>query len=289
MEKLVKEIRGGIGMNSFVRLFKGSEEEGKIQQIPLHKIQANPFQPRKNFEEEKLDDLARSIREHGIIQPLTVRMKGDFYELIAGERRLRAAKILGLEQVPAIVKECSDREMAEIALVENLQRQDLSFFEEARGYKMLLDRFNLTQKELAKSVGKSQSTIANKLRLLGLDPSTQRKIIEHNLSERHARALLKLENPEHRKQVLEKMIKRDLTVRESEKLIDDFLKDNSQTHKPQIKKVFNDIRLYLNTLRKTISELQDWEVEIQVHEEEKDDCYEFTIRFIKAIKHKEDR
>ncbi|MEC9488735.1 MAG: nucleoid occlusion protein [Halanaerobium sp.] len=274
-------------MNNFVKMLKGSDPENSIQQISAEQIKPNPFQPRTTFTEDKLGDLARSIEEHGIIQPLTVRKKDKYYELIAGERRLRAARRIGLEKVPVIIRDCSDREMAEIALVENLQRHDLNFFEEARGYLLLCDKFGLTQQELATRIGKSQSTIANKLRLLNLDIKLQDEIIANNLSERHARALLRLPDEEMQRHVIDKAVAAAFNVKETEKLVEELLHKQDQGQGQQIRKVYSDIRLYLNTLRKTISELKGGGIEVQVDEREKDDCFEFTIKLVKSQNSKE--
>ena len=188
-------------------------------EIPIEKIEANPFQPRQEFEQEALQELAESIKEYGVLQPLLVAPKGTGYILLAGERRLRASKLAGLTHVPCVVGEYDDKQKAEIALIENLQRQDLHFFEEATAIQTLLQEFNVTQEELAQHLGKSQSAIANKLRLLKLDEKLQQDLIKANLTERHARALLKLEETE-RPKVLRKIISGNLNVGQTEKYIE---------------------------------------------------------------------
>ena len=181
--------------------------EQNIRQIPIEDIIPNRFQPRLNFDEKGLEDLANSIKEHGIIQPLVLRHAGDKYEIIAGERRFKAATMAGLKTVPAVIANIDDNKSAEVAIVENVQRKDLSPIEEARSYKNLLDKGYLTQSELAKKMGLSQSAIANKLRLLNLDDSVQEALLNNEISERHARSLLVLDNPEDQKTWLDKIIK----------------------------------------------------------------------------------
>ena len=176
--------------NSGIHIDKGLE----VVEVPIDKIEPNPFQPRKTFTEEGLVELTSSVREYGIIQPLVLRKTEFGFEIIAGERRLRAAKRVGVSVVPCLIRQASDNEMAEIALIENLQREDLHYFEESSGYEMLLSQFQLTQEELAKRVGKDQSTIANKLRLLKLAPEVRNFIYQSKLTERHSRALLKIED-----------------------------------------------------------------------------------------------
>ncbi|HEY8345618.1 MAG TPA: ParB/RepB/Spo0J family partition protein [Bacillota bacterium] len=197
-------------------------EEEDLQntfEIPLAEIEINPDQPRRNFDPESLEELAASIKVHGVLQPLLVRKKGPGYQLIAGERRLRAAKMAGLERVPVIIKELDDRTVMEIALVENLQREDLNPIEEAQAYRRLLDEFNLTQEEIAKAVGKSRSAIANTVRLLQLSEPIQQMVLNGQLTMGHARALLGLEQPEQQLFIGEKIIKENLSVRETEELV----------------------------------------------------------------------
>lgn len=195
------------------------EDLQNTQEIPVESIEANPYQPRRHFDSESLQELAASIKEHGVLQPLLVRKKGSGYQLIAGERRLRAAKQVGLRTVPVVVKELDDRTIMEIALVENLQREDLNPIEEAEAYRRLMDEFNLTQEEVAKAVGKSRSAIANTLRLLNLPGSIQQMVTNGQLAMGHARALLSLEQPEQQLYISEKIIKEKLSVRETEEIV----------------------------------------------------------------------
>lgn len=196
-----------------------NEREREIIEVSLDDIIPNRFQPRLSFDEQGLNELAESIRQHGIIQPLVLRKIGDKYEIIAGERRYKASYIAGLTKVPAVIIDLNDNESAEVAIVENIQRKDLSPIEEAKSYKKLLDRGYLTQDQLASRMGKNQSTVSNKLRLLNLDEKVQDALLNNKISERHARSLLKLENKEEQKEVLDEIIEKRLNVRDTEDLI----------------------------------------------------------------------
>ena len=188
----------------------------EIQKINVENIVPNRFQPRKNFDEESLEELANSIRQHGIIQPLVLRKLKDKYEIIAGERRYKAALKIGLKEVPAIVMELDDTSSAEIALVENIQRKDLTAIEEAKSYEKILELGQMSQDELAKRVGKKQSTVSNKLRLLNLSEEAQKALLDNKISERHARSLLRLKDKDKQNEMLNKIIDNRLTVRETD-------------------------------------------------------------------------
>ena len=195
-----------------------SEDRDYVTQLPLSSLEAGIYQPRKNFDEENLNDLISSVREKGILQPLLVRKSPkhpEKYEIIAGERRYRAAQTVGLSEIPVIIKDFSDRETLEVSLIENLQRQDLNPLEEAQGYVRLLDEFHHTQEALAKVVGKSRSHVANMMRLLELPESIQQSVQDGKLTAGHARALLNAKNPEF---LAEKVIREGLSVRETESL-----------------------------------------------------------------------
>lgn len=194
-------------------------ESQQPTQIKISKIRPNEFQPRKDFDEHKLEELAASIKEHGIIQPIVVRPKDGFYEIVAGERRWRAARINKLETVPAVVKEFTDGEMMQIALIENLQREDLNPIEEAMAFKTLMDEFDMTQETLSKKIGKSRSVIANSIRLLNLPKELQLMLSKGQLTSGHARALLSIENPEEQINLAKQIIENGLTVRDVEKLV----------------------------------------------------------------------
>lgn len=193
-----------------------TQTEEKILQVPIEDIIPNRFQPRLAFDDASLTDLAASIKQHGIIQPLVLRRKNDKYEIIAGERRYKAARMAGLVSVPAIISNLSDQASAEVAIVENVQRKDLTAIEEARSYQTLLEKGYMTQEELAKKMGLSQSAVSNKLRLLSLDESVQQAVIKEQISERHARSLLKIKDPEMQKVLLNKIITERLTVKQLE-------------------------------------------------------------------------
>ena len=208
-----------------------NEREREIIEVSLDDIIPNRFQPRLSFDEQGLNELAESIRQHGIIQPLVLRKIGDKYEIIAGERRYKASYIAGLTKVPAVIIDLNDNESAEVAIVENIQRKDLSPIEEAKSYKKLLDRGYLTQDQLASRMGKNQSTVSNKLRLLNLDEKVQDALLNNKISERHARSLLKLENKEVQKEVLDEIIEKKLNVRDTEDLI------NQKTNEEEVIKI----------------------------------------------------
>ncbi len=206
-------------------------------ELPIEQIQLNPYQPRKMFNEEKLAELARSVEQHGILQPLIVRPVNQGFELVAGERRLRAAVIAGLEQVPVVVKLLSDREMMEIALIENLQREDLNPLEEAEAYKRLLDEYGYTQEQLAERIGKSRSAVANIMRLLALHPEVRREVADGRLSEGHARAILAL-SLEKQADTARKVIELGLSVRETERLASQLPKARSELQKKPDKDIY---------------------------------------------------
>ena len=187
--------------------------------LPIEAVERNPDQPRKRFEEERLDELAASIREHGVVEPILVRREGGKYRILAGERRWRAAQRAGLREVPAVLREASDREAFELALVENLQREDLNAIEQAEAFHSLIEKFHLSQEEMAKRVGKDRSTVTNSLRLLKLPLEIKNDILEDRLSMGHARALLALESHELMEKAREEILRRHLSVRETENLV----------------------------------------------------------------------
>lgn len=225
----------------------------EIIKVMIDDIIPNTYQPRKFFDEEALNELSQSIKEHGIIQPLTVRKRGSIYELVAGERRWRAARLAELSEVPCAVIEITDTESAQIALLENLQREDLNFIEEAEAYYNLIQDHNFTQEEIAVKMGKKQSTIANKLRLLKLPYKIRMLCLDNNLTERHARALLSLPDEKLQLQIIKKVIKNGLNVKKTEELINKELLKlagkqlNSKKNK-NIKAVFP-AKLYVNTIK----------------------------------------
>ena len=260
------------------------KNENKISDIPIIKIRPNKAQPRKVFNEEDLNALSQSIAENGILQPLTVRkVSATEYELIAGERRLRASVMAGLRKVPCIVIKCSEKESAVYALLENLQRSDLGMFEEARGVSRLIRRYGLTQQEAAVKLGKTQSTIANKLRLLRLTYEEQEWIENAGLSERHARALLKLGDEGARREALSKIISENLNVQQSENLINLMLSSSPKNNKKQgtSKAVIKDVRIFVNTINKAIDTMRLAGIDAQSDKTDTDNFIEYTIRIPK--------
>ena len=260
------------------------KNENKISDIPIIKIRPNKAQPRKVFNEEDLNALSQSIAENGILQPLTVRkVSATEYELIAGERRLRASVMAGLRKVPCIVIKCSEKESAVFALLENLQRSDLGMFEEARGVSRLIRRYGLTQQEAAVKLGKTQSTIANKLRLLRLTYEEQEWIENAGLSERHARALLKLGDEGARREALSKIISGNLNVQQSENLINLMLNSSPKNNKKQgtSKAVIKDVRIFVNTINKAIDTMRLAGIDAQSDKTDTDNFIEYTIRIPK--------
>lgn len=250
-----------------------------VREIPLDRIRANPFQPRRQFEDSDLKELAESIEGYGLLQPILVRPKSNsWYELIAGERRVRAFRLLKRTTIPALVRELDDEDMGLLALLENLQRQDLSFWEEAEGYARLLSEFNLTQEELAQRLGKSQSTIANKLRLLRLPDSIRHNISREIFSERHARALLRLGSEEMQEQAVKKIVGESLTVQATERLISRMLGESKpEKKKARFIRVYKDIRLFINSVRRAAAELKEAGLKVSVKEQETENNWEIQI------------
>lgn len=258
----------------------------EIKYIPIKSIRPNPYQPRKSFNLKALEELSMSIKSFGIIQPISVRrISEESYELIAGERRLRASELANLKEIPAIVVEYRDKESAMVALVENLQRENLNFIEEAEGYNNLIEDHHFTQLELAEKLGKSQSTIANKLRLLKLPYDIQKTLIEENLTERHGRALLKLPDDDLRRIVLDKTINNNLNVNSTETLVEDILdnlrKKDEKAYKQNIKSLIN-VRIYLNTIKKAYRAIKEYGINAEYGEEDKGEYVLVTIKVPKA-------
>ena len=254
----------------------------EIVSIPLAQIMPNPFQPRKTFSAEGLQELCASIREFGVIQPLIVRKTDSGYELIAGERRLRASGLAGRDDVPCVLRDASDKEMAEIALIENLQREDLHYFEEALGYEKLLRQFNLTQEVLAERVGKTQSSIANKLRLLKLPPEMREYIFEQKLTERHSRALLKVDDSERQWQLLKFVAENKLNVRETESLIEaqfqnEPIPEQKVVRRPQMLKIVKDVRIFINTVGELVKQMKKTGLDVRLTQEQDDEFVTITM------------
>ena len=269
-----------------------SKDGNKVVDIPIRQIRPNQSQPRKTFKDEELNSLAASIEENGILQPLTVRrLNLQEYELVAGERRLRAAVIAGLKRVPCIVIKCTDRESAIFALLENLQRSDLGMFEEARGISRLIRKYNLTQEEAAAKLGKKQSTVANKLRLLKLTMDEQDWINQAGFSERHARALLRIADENLRKEALSKVISESLNINQTEELVDNiisssFIAVDDKHRKKRV--VITDVRIFINTINKAVDTMRLAGINAVSKRAENDDYIEYTVRIPKNISSKKD-
>ncbi len=259
--------------------FMGEQNtQGQVVMVPLHKIEANPQQPRKIFNDESIAELTGSIKEYGVLQPIILRdEKNDTYTIIAGERRYRASQLAGLEKIPAIIRTMETKEAALIALVENVQREDLNFLEEARAYKKLMEDFELTQGEIAEKVNKRQSTISNKIRVLSLPEKIQEQLISNRLTERHARALLKLKDEVDRDQVMDRVIANGLNVKQTEKLIEDVLQKKEEALRKRRKVNYISYKIYLNTIRKAFRQIKEMEENAKISQEDKGDFLEVKI------------
>lgn len=253
-------------------------ELGKIVDIPIDFVKPNPNQPRRHFDSQELTSLAKSISQDGIIQPLTVRRVEKYFELISGERRLRAGKIAGLKTVPCIIVDISDKRSAILALIENIQRADLNFFEEAEAIALLIQEFNITQEETAMRLGMAQPTIANKLRLLKIPPHERAMIFNNKLTERHARALLKINDETKRREVLNYIIENNLTVDATEKYIKSFEeKEKIEESYKKRSPILKDIKLFFNTVDKAVKVMQLAGVDAEVKKQKHDGLIEYTI------------
>ena len=245
-------------------------DNSQLLTVPVDMIIPNPFQPRKTFSDESLQELAESVKTYGVLQPLLVaQLDGGQFLLIAGERRLRAAKLAGLTSIPVLAGCFNSQEVAEVALIENLQREDLHFLEEAEGYELLLQEFALTQEQMALRVGKKQSTISNKLRLLKLSPAVRSVVREQSLTERHARALLALDGEAAQLSVLQAIVENGLNVRQTEALIESLLTQGAPeviNGRKRIK-VIRDVRIFLNTIKKVVGDLKGTGVKVKVKQD----------------------
>ena len=253
----------------------------KTESIKLEEIVPNPYQPRVFFDEQSIDELAASIRENGLIQQIVVRKNGDHFELVVGERRYRALRKLGVTHTDALVIEADDVKAASLALIENLQRSDLTPIEEATAYKQLLAMNEQTQEELAASLGRTQSSIANKIRLLNLSEDVQKALAGQQITERHGRAMLNLDEAQQ-KETLERILSRELTVKETE----NFIKDH---YSPKLKKENSFIRCFgvstqiaINTIRQACKSLVSLSVPVEVSENQDDEAYTMTITIKKS-------
>ena len=260
-------------------LFTKEKTINRVVLLDTSCIFPNPAQPRKVFEKEELIQLRDSIVANGLLQPLTVRRITDkLYELIAGERRLRACQMAEITQVPCIIVDVTEQQSAVYALIENIQRADLNFFEQALGIRTLMDEWGITQAQAAQKLGMAQSTVANKLRLLKLNPEQQHRIMEAGLTERHARALLRLE-PEQREQVLTLMIEKQWNVIQVDEYIDKVLEESQETEeKPKKFLVVKDVRIFFNTISKAIDVMKRSGIAAVATKHQKEDCIEYVVK-----------
>ena len=262
---------------------------GGILYLRTDELSPNPVQPRRRVDDEALAELSESIKTYGILNPLTVRLRGGKYELVAGERRLRAAKLAGLPEVPCILLDVNMEDASLIALVENLQRRDLDFIEEAAGINQLIRMFGMSQEEAARRIGKSQSAVANKLRLLKLPPDVLEALRENGLTERHGRALLRLQRPEAQREALAYIIDNGLTVAATDAYVDALLSSPepeppAEPEKPEHKRTFvlKDVRVFLNTLSRSIDLMKQGGIDAGVQRQETEDSLILTISIPKS-------
>jgi len=286
-----------------------AREENAVKYIRVGAIYPNPAQPRTFFDQESLNELSSSIRTHGILQPLSVRQMGENYELVAGERRLRAAKMAGLGEVPCIVLHISDVQSSLLALIENLQRRDLDFFETAQGYQRLIDIYGLTQAEAAERLGKSQSSVANKLRLLRYPPEAVAFIREHGLTERHARAVLRLPDEAQKMEALRRIAAEEMTVFSAEQLVEAMLnppppepepaaiavtppeeeEHESRASAERMKKarlfpLIRDVRVFINSVTRAVEVMKNTGIPARYDKDEDEETIVLTVRIPKAKK-----
>ncbi|AMA71462.1 MULTISPECIES: nucleoid occlusion protein [Aneurinibacillus] len=272
--------------DQFSRLFGLTErtDQEEIRQIPVAQIVPNPYQPRTVFDDDKIDELCETIKVHGIIQPIVVRERRGVFEIIAGERRWRAVTRLGMETIPAIVKDFNDEQAASIALIENLQREGLTPIEEAIAYQKLIDIHGLTQESLANRLGKGQSTIANKLRLLHLPEQVQEALLARKISERHARALLVLKDERAQLKLLKEIIEKGWNVKQTEQRIKSIMEQKNEKPVPKRRSFSKDTRLAINTVRQSVDMVLQSGLYIETQEEDHEEFYQFIIKIPKNKK-----
>ncbi|MEQ6855156.1 nucleoid occlusion protein [Lysinibacillus capsici] len=265
----------------------------EVIKLPIDQIVPNRFQPRTIFDDEKIEELSRTIHTHGVIQPIVVRKISDNqYEIIAGERRYRAMKKLQWTEVPAIVRNLTDKETASIALIENLQREELTAIEEAVAYQKLLELHELTQEALAQRLGKGQSTVANKLRLLRLPDEVQQAILKRKISERHARALIAIKDQPLQLEILQLAIENDWNVRQLEEqiqailhpIVDEQEESIPKKAKPKRKAISKDVRIALNTIKQSLTMVTKSGITVKTEEEDTEEYYQITVKIPKKKK-----
>jgi ParB family chromosome partitioning protein len=261
---------------------------GGILYLSVEDLEPNPVQPRQNFDEEGIEELSRSIRSYGILNPLTVRYRGGHYELVAGERRLRAAKLAGLREVPCLLLNVNMEDASLIALIENLQRRDLDFIEEAEGLRQLQRLFGMSQEEAARRIGKSQSAVANKLRLLKLPEHVLHTLRDRGLTERHGRALLRLPDAELQRAALRHIIEKELSVAATDAYIETLLNNAEKSpEKPDARRTFilKDVRVFLNTVSRSLELMKQGGIEAGMQRRETEDALILTISIPKSREH----
>lgn len=269
--------------NRFFGLNEQKSNVDEVKNIAVDLIDPSPYQPRTMFDDERIVELCQTIRTHGIIQPIVVREMNGRYEIIAGERRWRAVKKLELATIPAIIRQFNESQAASIALIENLQREGLTPIEEAVAYQKLLDLHSLTQESLAQRLGKSQSTIANKIRLLSLPQFIKEALMERKITERHARAMLSLQDEELQRKVFNEVLAKDLNVKQTEARVA-FYKEANKPVKHRKIYFTKDVRLALNTIRQSIGMIAETGFDIQSNEADHEDYYEIVIQIPKQKK-----
>lgn len=267
------------------------DQKRRLVEVPIDQIIPNPNQPRRTFDDESLQELAQSIRQVGLIQPLVVRRMDGGYELVAGERRLRACKSIGLKSVACIVQnDVFEEDSAMMALIENLQRENLHYLEEAQCYQALLTTYNLKQEELAERLGKSQSAIANKLRILKLSPAVKSAMGEARLTERHARALLRIKDEKMQLEMVSKIKEKGMSVKDTEKLVDKTLnklydnKTDGAKPRPVIIRVIRDYRLFMNSINAAVEQLRDSGLHVDIEQNDRDDGVDIAIHVTRVEK-----
>lgn len=266
-----------------MKLFTKEKAINHVVLLSINDIVSNPAQPRTIFEAEDLEKLAESIKYNGILQPLTARLNSENkYELISGERRLKAAKLAGLAEVPCIILKTDSAQSAIFALIENIQRQDLNYFEEAIAINKLIEKWNITQEEASAKLGKAQSTIANKLRLLRFDDEQKLKIIKHGLTERHARALLKLPNNQAVDKAIHYIAIKHLNVKQTENYIRDFLQQETKSA-PKFIPVIKDVRIFFNTIDKAVKTMQKAGIMAKINRDDDDKYIKYTVKIPHSI------
>jgi len=260
------------------------ETAEEVKNISLQLVRSNRYQPREYFDQGKIQELAQSIKTYGMLQPIIVIRDEDGYSIVAGERRYQACKLLKWQEIPAIIRDYRGSSLAAVTLIENLQRENLNIIEEAQGYKRLIEEFNLTQEVLAQRLGKSQSTIANKLRLLKLPAEIKNLLAEGRITERHARPLLKLDSITKQQQAMEIILKKNLNVSETEEMVSKLTEAQQRgpTEKRSTRVIVRDLRIFVNTIKQAVQVIRQAGLNPAMLEVEKEDCWEIVISLPKA-------